>query len=86
MTSEPHKSPSTEHLSVCTTFLHKKLKGTVSRDFRPLFSFMNQFPPSPRVYHYGRFEFVRKFAEKFAAQGLPPVSTTPVANAKNVQS
>ncbi len=62
------------------------LKGTVSRDFRLLFSFMNQFPPSSRVYHDGRFKFFRKFAELFAAQGLPPVSLTPVANAKNLQS
>ena len=41
---------------------------------------MNQFPPSPRVFHLDRFEFVRKFAEIFASQGAPPVSTTPVAN------
>jgi hypothetical protein len=27
------------------------IKGTVSRDFRLLVFFMNQFPPSPRVYH-----------------------------------
>jgi hypothetical protein len=33
--------------------------------------------------HEGRFEFFRKFTEIFAAKGLPPVSTTPVANAKN---
>jgi hypothetical protein len=32
------------------------------------------------------FEFFRKFAEIFAAQGLPPVSTTQVANGKNLQS
>jgi hypothetical protein len=41
---------------------------------------MNQFPPSPRVFHLDRFEFFRKFAEIFASQGAPPVSTTPVAN------
>jgi hypothetical protein len=41
---------------------------------------MNQFPPSPRVFHLDRFEFLRKFAEIFASQGSPPVSTTPVAN------
>jgi hypothetical protein len=41
---------------------------------------MNQFPPSPRVSHWDRFEFFRKFAEAFASQGTPPVSTTPVAN------
>jgi hypothetical protein len=30
--------------------------------------------------------FLRKFAEIFAAQGAPPVSTTPVANGKNLQA
>jgi hypothetical protein len=40
---------------------------------------MNQFPPHPRVFHLDRFEFFRKFAEKFWSQGAPPVSTTPVA-------
>jgi hypothetical protein len=62
------------------------LKGTVSRDFRLLVFFMNQFPPSIRVYHYGHFKFFRKFAGIFAAQGAPPVSTTPVANGKNLQA
>ncbi len=38
---------------------------------------MNQFPPSPRVIHKDRFKFFRKFAEKFASQGEPPVSKTP---------
>jgi hypothetical protein len=41
---------------------------------------MNQFPPTSRVFHFDRFEFFRKFAEIFASQGAPPVSTTPVAN------
>jgi hypothetical protein len=41
---------------------------------------MNQFPLSSRVFHLDRFEFFRKFAEIFASQGAPPVSTTPVAN------
>jgi hypothetical protein len=41
---------------------------------------MHQFPPSPRVFHLDRFEFFRKFAEIFASQGAPPVSTTPVAD------
>ena len=44
------------------------LKGTVSRDFSLLLFFINHFPPSPR-----------KFAEIFASQGAPPVSTTPAA-------
>ena len=64
-------------------FLHRliavPLKGTVSRDFLLLSFFMNQFPPSPRVFHLDRFEFFRKFAEIFASQGAPLVSTTPVA-------
>ncbi len=55
------------------------LKGTVSRDYLPLVFFMNQFPPSPRVSHQDRFEFFQKFAEIFASQGAPPVSTTPAA-------
>jgi hypothetical protein len=41
---------------------------------------MNQFPPSIWENFYGHFEFFRKFAEIFTAQGAPPVSTTPVAN------
>ncbi len=42
--------------------------------------FMKQFPPSPRVSHYDRFEFFRKFAAIFASQDAPPVSTTSAAN------
>jgi hypothetical protein len=66
------------YLELCSTcFL---LKGTVSRDFWLLVFFMNQFPPSPRVFHLDRFKFFRKFAEIFVSQGAPPVSMTPVAN------
>ncbi len=55
--------------SRCTTYAVKKniIKGTVSRDFLLLVFFMNQFPPSPRVFHLDRFEFFRKFAEIFAS-------------------
>jgi hypothetical protein len=56
------------------------IKGTVSRDFLLLVFFMNQFPPSPRVFRLDRFEFFRKFTEIFASQGAPLVSATPVAN------
>jgi hypothetical protein len=42
--------------------------------------FMNQFPPSSRVFHLDRFEFFRKFVEIFASQGAPPVSTTLVSD------
>ncbi len=58
-------------------------KGTMSRDFSLLVFFMNQFSPSPWVYHWGHFKFFRKFAEIFAAQGAPPVSLTLVANGKS---
>ncbi len=57
-----------------------RFKWTVSRDFLLLVFFLNQFPPHPKVFHLDRFEFFRKFAEIFATQGAPPVSTTPVAN------
>ncbi len=40
---------------------------------------MGKFPHSPRVSHYDRFKFLQKFAEIFASQGAPAVSTTPVA-------
>ncbi len=62
------------------------LKGTVSRDFLLLVVFMNQFPPSPRVSHYDCFKFFRKFAEIFASQGAPPVSTPPMANLPRVSA
>jgi hypothetical protein len=42
-------------------------KGTVPRDFR-LWVFSVVFPK-----RLSRFEFFRKFAEIFAAQGAPPV-------------
>jgi hypothetical protein len=41
---------------------------------------MYNLPPSPWVYHKGRFDFFRKFGEIFVAQGAPLVSTTPAAN------
>ncbi len=45
------------------------------------FFFLNQFPPRPWVSHLGRFfKFCRKFSEIFAAQGVPQVSLTPIAN------
>jgi hypothetical protein len=42
---------------------------------------MNQFPPSPRVFHLNRF---RKYAEIFASQDAPSVSTTQVANFSSI--
>ncbi len=41
---------------------------------------MNLFPSSPRVFLLDHYKFFRKFAEVFASQCVPPVSTTPVAN------
>jgi hypothetical protein len=47
----------------------------VSQDFLLLV----QLPPSPGEFH-DRFKIFQKFAEIFASQGAPLVSTTPVAN------
>jgi hypothetical protein len=47
---------------------------------------MNQFPPSPSVFHSDHFKFFRKFAEIFASQDAPPVSTTPVANFSTISA
>ncbi len=55
------------------------LKGQCHEIFASGF-FMNQFSPRPRVSHKDCFKFFRKFAEIFASQGAPPVSTTSVAN------
>jgi hypothetical protein len=52
----------------------------MSRDFLLLVFFMNQFPPSPRVFHEDYFEFFRKFAEILESQDAAPVSTTLAAN------
>jgi hypothetical protein len=62
-----------------------RFKGSATR-FSTSGFFMNQFPPSPWVYQKGRFEFFRKFAEIFTAQGWPPVSLTPVAKENKLQS
>jgi hypothetical protein len=43
-------------------------------------------PPHPRVFHLDRFKFFRKFAEIFASQGAPPVSTTPAAKLPQVST
>ncbi len=49
------------------------LKGQCHEIFDFRFFFLNQFPTSPWVSHYGRLEFFQKFAEIFAAQGAPSV-------------
>ncbi len=61
-------------------FLVHFLKGSLTRDFRLQVSFMNQWPPGPQVFHWGRFEFFQKFAEIFANEYLSPVSLTPAIN------
>jgi hypothetical protein len=47
---------------------------------------MNQCPPGPQVFYWGRFEFFRKFAEIFANKYLSPVSTTPAINCSAVST
>jgi hypothetical protein len=41
---------------------------------------MNQCPPGPQVFNWGRFEFFRKFAEIFTNEYLLPRSLTPAIN------
>ncbi len=45
---------------------------------------MNQFPPSYRVSHNGRFKFFRQLSVIFAAQGAPLVATGKIFNQKNL--
>jgi hypothetical protein len=52
------------------------VKGSVTRFFASGF-FHESVSPQPESIQI--FKFFRKFAEIFASQGVPPVSTTPVA-------
>ncbi len=63
-----------------------QLKGSLTRDFRLQVFFMNQRPPGPQVFHRGRFEFFRKFAEIFANEYLSPLSTTLEINCSPVST
>ncbi len=68
------------------------IKGSLTQDFRLQVFFMNQCPPGPQVFRWGRFEFFRKFAEIFANEYLSPVlncsavSTTPAKNLSPVST
>ncbi len=53
---------------------------TVSRDFLLLVFFHDSVSPQPQSVPLGPCWIFRKFAEIFASQGAPPVSTTPVEN------
>jgi hypothetical protein len=57
-------------LYICT------LKGSLTRDFGLQVFFMNHCPPGPQVFHGGRFEFFRKFAEIFDIECSSPVNDT----------
>jgi hypothetical protein len=59
-------------------FDRSPFKVTVSRDFL-LLVFHESVSPKPLIIPLGPFRIFRKFAEIFAAQGLPPVSWTRVA-------
>jgi hypothetical protein len=56
------------------------LKGTVSRDFLLLVFFHESVFPQPQSIPLRPFQIFRKFAEIFASQVAPPISTTSVAN------
>jgi hypothetical protein len=62
----------------------KPLKWTVSRDFLLLFFF--SFPQAPDYTIRAVSNFFENSRRYFTAQGLPPVTLTPVANGKNIQS
>jgi hypothetical protein len=47
-------------------YLNVRFEGSLTRDFRLQVFFMNQCPPGPQVFHWGRYEFFQKFAEIFA--------------------
>ena len=59
------------------SLLRKLVNGSLTRDFQSLFFLMNQCPPGTQVFQWGRFEFLRTFAEIFANECLSQVSTTP---------
>jgi hypothetical protein len=56
------------------------LKGQCHEIFCFGFFFQESPSPKPLKITLGSFRIFRKFAEIFASQGAPPVSTTPVAN------
>ncbi len=61
-------------------FVYKKdIKGQCHEIFCFWF-FHESVSPKPLSIPFGPFQFFRKFVEIFAAQGLPPVPTTPEAN------
>jgi hypothetical protein len=66
--------------------LKVRLKGSLTRDFRLPFFFMNQCLPGHQVFHWGCFEFFRKFEEIFANEYLSPVSLTPAINCSTVST
>jgi hypothetical protein len=61
--------------STNVAYSDETLKGTLSLDLLFLVFFMNQFPPQPQSIPLGPLRIFQKFAEIFAAQGAPPVST-----------
>jgi hypothetical protein len=56
-------------------------RDSVKRFFASGF-FLESVSPKPLIIPIGPFRIFSKIAEIFAAQGLPPVSTTPVAMEK----
>jgi hypothetical protein len=56
------------------------LKGTVPRDFLPLFFFFKLFLLGPGDMPSNDFDFFRLFAEIFDYFGASPVSTPPVSD------
>ncbi len=59
------------------------LKESRTQDFGLQVIFMNKCPQSPQVFHWGRFEFFRKFAEIFANEYLSVINCSAVSRGNN---
>jgi hypothetical protein len=63
----------------------KMLKGQCHEFFASGF-FLESVSPKPLIIPLRSFRIFLKIRGDIGAQGLPPVSTTPVANGKNLQA
>jgi hypothetical protein len=79
----PRLAPKSENIQIK---LNNFFKGTVPQEFRLQVFIWISFPQAPDYTIRVVYNFFQKFVEIFAAQGAPPVSLTPAANEKILQS
>jgi hypothetical protein len=65
--------------SCASAFKNQLLRDSVTRVFAPGF-LHESVSPQPQSIPLRLFRIFRKFAEIFASQGAPPISTTPASN------